>query len=155
MQGVRDGGGGCDEYHACSDVLLRKDSSWPGLLWVRATGISSCLNQPELQPTRTQPPHKRLAEGEAWEFVSLQGYALYSPRKGASPAGPMSPCVYITCPPLAYIASFLLLILTESIAQADLELCILLLLSPECRDYRHDMGIELMALGILGKRSLS
>lgn len=67
----------------------------------------------------------------------------------------MSPCVYITCPLLAHIASFLLLILTGSIAQADLELCILLLLSPECRDYRCDMGIEPMALGILGKRSLS
>lgn len=102
-----------------------------------------------------QPLHKRLAEAEAWELVSLQGYAPYSPRKGALPAGPMSPCVYITCPLLACIASFPLLILTGSIAQADLELCILLLLSPECGDYRHDRGIEPMALGILGKCSLS
>lgn len=32
VQGVGDGGGSCDEYHARSDVFLRKDSSRFGLL---------------------------------------------------------------------------------------------------------------------------
>lgn len=44
VQGVGDGGGSGYEHHTCSDVLLRKDRSWSGLLWVRATGTSSCLN---------------------------------------------------------------------------------------------------------------
>lgn len=58
-------------------------------------------------------------------------------------------------PLLAYIASLLLLIKTGSIAKVDLELCILLLLCPECGDYRHHVGIKPRALGIRGKGSLS
>lgn len=50
VQGVGDGGGSCNEHHTCSDVFLRKDSSWSGLLWVRAMSTSSSRTQPEPQP---------------------------------------------------------------------------------------------------------
>lgn len=78
VQGVGDGGGSRNEYHARSDVLLRKDSSWPGLLRVGATGVSTCLTlgaesssaglsrSPTLERTADT---QGLAEAEALELM--------------------------------------------------------------------------------------
>lgn len=90
----------------------------PGLLWVRATGTSSCLTlgaenssaSLSPSPTLTQQPHKRLAEAEAQELTFPP--RLRSPRKDAPPASPGEPsCV---CHMAHMLAGFLLLMLTGS-----------------------------------------